>query len=128
VADDGARQIHDLLVSSNDTLAEAMKKIGDGLAIDDSDAEVGRAALQGISQAREYYGGLRRRIRRIHTSADAKRDVLDAISGLDDGLALFAKGLKADPDSDRGKQRISAGADRIQSAARDLNSATDALV
>jgi hypothetical protein len=128
VADEGARRIHDLLVTSSDSLAEALGKVGDGLAIDDSDAEVGRAALQGISQARQYYARLRRRIRDIHTSADAKRDVLDAIDALDDGLGLFAKGLKAAPDSDRGKDRIAAGAGRIQAAARDLNQATDALV
>ena len=126
MADDGAQQIHSLLVTSSDTLAEAMKKVGDGLTIDDPDA--GKAALQGISQARDYDARLRRRIRGIHTSYDAKHDVLDAIDRFNDGLGLFAKGIKAGSTTDKNVDRIAAGADRIQAAARDLNQATNALV
>jgi hypothetical protein len=129
VADDGARQIQGLLVTSSDTLADAMDKIGDGLRFEKggTDIEAGRSAFQGIKEAREYYGGLARRIRRIHTSAESKHDVLDAIGRLDSGLALFAKGLKTGSGTDKGAERISAGADRMQEAARDLATATNAL-
>jgi hypothetical protein len=129
VADDGAQQIHSLLVTSSDTLAEAMTKVGDGLHVDDADdADAGRTALQGINEARQYYGRLRRRIRGIHTSADAKADVLDAITQLNDGLELFAKGIKAGTTSDKGRDRIADAADQIQNAAVSLNQATNALV
>jgi hypothetical protein len=129
VADEGAQKIHSLLVTSSDTLAEAMKKVGDGLTIDDpDDADAGKAALQGVNQARQYYGRLRRRIRGIHTAADAKHDVLDAIAQLDDGLELFAKGIKAGSTTDKGVDRIADAADRIQNAAVALNQATNALV
>jgi hypothetical protein len=129
VADEGAQQIHSLLVTSSDTLAEAMKKVGEGLHVDDADdADAGKAALQGISQARAYYGRLRRRIRGIHTSADSKHDVLDALDRLNDGLGLFAKGIKAGSTTDKGLDRIADAADRIQNAAVDPNQATNALV
>ena len=126
MADHGAEQIHSLLVTSSDTLAEAMKKVGDGLTIDDpDDADAGKPALQGIS---EYYARLRRRIRHIHTAADAKHDVLDAIADLNAGLELFAKGIKAGSTTDKGLDRIADAADRIQNAAVSLNQATNALV
>ena len=129
MADDGARQIQGLLVTSSDTLADAMDKIGHGLSFDKGGTEIdaGRSAFQGIKEAREYYGGLARRIRRIHTSADSKREVLDAIGRLNDGHALFAKGLRTGSDTDKGAERISAGADQMQEAARDLATATKAL-
>jgi hypothetical protein len=129
VADDGAQQIHSLLVTSSDTLAEAMTKVGEGLHVDDADdADAGRAALQGINEARQYYGRLRRRIRGIHTSADAKGDVLEAITQLNAGLELFAKGIKAGSTTDKGLNRIADAADGIQNAAVSLNQATNALV
>ena len=129
MADHGAEQIHSLLVTSSDTLAEAMKKVGDGLTIDDpDDADAGKPALQGINEAREYYARLRRRIRHIHTAADAKHDVLDAIADLNAGLELFAKGIKAGSTTDKGLDRIADAADRIQNAAVSLNQATNALV
>jgi hypothetical protein len=129
VADDGAQRIYSLLVTSSDTLAEAMQKVGDGLHVDDPDnADAGKTALQGVNQARQYYGRLRRRIRHIPTSADSKHDVLDAIDRLDDGLDLFAKGIKAGTTSDKGRNRIADAADSIQNAAADLNRATNALV
>lgn len=127
VADQGAQEIRGLLETSSDTLAAAMEKVGDGLTLRDADAEVGRAAFQGITEARNYYSGLARRIRRTHTSADAKPDVLDALGRLNSGLALFAKGLKAGSDSDEGLDRITTGADRMQEAARDLARATSGL-
>jgi hypothetical protein len=129
VADDGAQEIYSLLVTSSDTLAEAMQKVGDGLHVDDpNNADAGTAALQGVNQARQYYGRLRRRIRHIHTSADSKHDVLDAIDRLDDGLGLFAKGIKAGTTTDKGLDRIADAADRISNAAVELNQATNALV
>jgi uncharacterized phage infection (PIP) family protein YhgE len=129
VADDGAQEIHSLLVTSSDTLAEAMQKVGDGLHIDDADnADAGDAALHGIRQARQYYARLRRRIRNIHTSADSKRDVLEAIAQLNAGLELFAKGIKAGSTTDKGRDRIADAADQIQNAAVSLNQATKALV
>jgi hypothetical protein len=127
VADQGAQQIRNLLETSSDTLEAAMEKVGDGLTLQDADSEVGRAAFQGITQARNYYGGLARRIRRTPTSADAKADVLDAISRMNGGLTLFAKGLKAGSDTDEGVDQINEGAARMQEAARDLTRATNAL-
>jgi hypothetical protein len=129
VADEGAEKIHSLLVTSSDTLADAMHKVGEGLHVDDPDnADAGKVALQGVNQARQYYGRLRHRIRAIHTSADSKRDVLDAIDRLNDGLGLFATGIKAGTTTDKGRDRIADAADRIQNAAVDLNQATNALV
>jgi hypothetical protein len=125
MADSGAREIRSLLETSSDTLAESMSKIGDGLKLDDPDSPVGKSAFEGIREARTYYGGLARRIRRIDTSADAKPDVLDAIERLNSGLKLFAKGL-ADEGTNRG-DRIASGAERTQEAAADLARATKAL-
>jgi hypothetical protein len=127
VADQGAQAIRGMLETSSDTLAAAMEKIGDGLTLGGADPEVGRAAFQGITQARSYYGRLARRIRRTDTSADAKSDVLDALGRMNSGLELFAKGLKAGSDTDEGIDRIAGGADRMQEAARDLARATSAL-
>lgn len=129
MADEGAQQIHSLLVTSSDTLAEAMQKVGEGLHVEDANAaDAGKAALEGVNQARQYYGRLRRRIRGIHTSADSKHDVLDAIDRLNDGLGLFAKGIKAGTSTDKGRDRIADAADGIQNAAVSLNQATNALV
>jgi hypothetical protein len=127
MADEGAREIRSMLETSSDALAEAMEKIGDGLELDEANPEVGSAALQGITQARSHYSRLARRIRRTRTSSDAKPDVLDALSRMNSGLALFAEGLRAGLDSDDGQERISTGADRMQEAAHDLERATNAL-
>jgi hypothetical protein len=103
-----------------------MSKIGDGLRVQDPDVQVGSSALDGIREARGFYGRLGRRIRAIHTSSGSKADVLDAIKRLDRGLALFARGLRSNA-TDEGLSRITDAADQTEAAAADLAKATNAI-
>jgi hypothetical protein len=75
---------------------------------------------------RRSYQRLARRVRAIKTSESAKRDVLDALRGLDAGLKLYASGLR-EPDTDDGRQRIADGAAQAQDAATAIADATRAL-